>query len=209
MKRFLSILLIILIAGSAFTGCSYNEKSGEVISTAYPTEANADEIAEYEFPKEGYLKLYSNGVEQETYEYFYYSTTAYYEDGAPKGFLSGDGEGFFTPMEDKLQYLPVISGYCRIEGLDVRLIEGARITQIRAYFYKTPNGGLEMDSFNSLTEFNKVFIESTGHLIIDITVLFEGPYIKELDGRENWAMDYAFIITDSPSAFPAVCPGEQ
>lgn len=196
MKRnnlFISSAALLLCCALLFCACEKPKDGQWTEGHEEPPSCYDTPDPEYvpDYPKSGYLKLYSNGVEQEVYEYFLYGSSVYFEDGVPAGMLSADGVGFFTPITEKIPELPLIENYPRAEGLDIWLMDGAMIKQITAYDINDNNA---RSVFTSKEDFGSFFTESTGELLIDITVLLEGPYFEELDAHESNAMGYAFII---------------
>lgn len=192
--------IVMMLSLLLLSGCA-SPKPGAASDAAKGTEAaeQTDEQTEKSMPLTGYLKLFSDGVEQDVYEYFSWGTRASYdENGELMGLLNADGEGFFTPITEKEAELPVIEGYCRADGLDVRLIDGARITQIVYYDTASENGVRR--SFSDKTEFDRFFSESSGDCIIDVAVMFQGRYFEQYDSYENNANGYAFILRDGSMA---------
>ena len=144
---------------------------------------------------EPFMRLYSFGMEVPTREFYFHSSTAFYQDGKATGMLKGDGIAFFDPDHIASAYdeLPSHS-LCRAEGLDIRLSDGSRISYIYVY---DPANGFERTTLHSKAELDKLIIGSAAdhkEYVVEVIVTHEGDYIEELDECESVTNSYAFII---------------
>ena len=207
MKTFGRINAIILLTAMLFmfAACVGNidgnidvEKPAELDATAAAEGAAETSVVSetVSFPEsEPFMRLYSAGIEIPTQEFFFNSSTAYYENGVPKGLLHGDGNAFFDPdhIESAYDGLPVYSG-CRVEGLDIRLSEGSKIAYIYLY---DPANGFERTTLNTMSELDKIIIGSAvdgREYVVEVIVFHEGDFIEELSETESETNSYAFIV---------------
>ena len=178
------------------TGCEIYDEPVEHHGKGYAFILSAaDPEAEAAAPSgnEPFLRLYSDGNEVGTHEFFMYAASACYDDdGKPTGMLCADGEAFFDPdhIAEAYEELPVYDG-CRTEGLDIRLVEGAEIRSI--YVYDPANGFSRM-SIADLAELDRLIISSDKEYAVEIVVYRQGNYIEALDAYEYAAYGYAFTV---------------
>ncbi|MBO4563462.1 MAG: hypothetical protein J5772_07615 [Clostridia bacterium] len=173
-------------------GCEIFEEPTERVGAGYAfILSKTDKDA----AREPFMRLYSAGIEVPTREFYFHSSTAFYQDGKATGMLKGDGVAFFDPDHIAAVYdeLPVCNG-CRVEGLDIRLSEGSKIAYIYLY---DPANGFERTTLYTQAELDKFIIDSASdykEYVVEVIVTHEGDYIEELDESETFTNSYAFIV---------------
>ena len=170
-------------------GCNIFEEPTERTGTGYAFIICG---SDKEASKEPFMRLYSNGIEVGTREFFFYGTSAYYEDGVAKGMLNADGKAFFDSnhIAEAYDTLPIYDG-CRVEGLDIRLKVGARVVQIFVY---DPANDFERTTLTSLAELDELIAVYDDEYVVEVLVFSEGDYIEELGQSESRTNGYAFIV---------------